>query len=653
MNSRQRLIAPFTWTVIAIGAALCALSAARLNLASLDLRFALLAVVTLAYGARLSINIPAIKSEVTVSDTFIFLTLLLYGAEATTLLAAVEACSSSLRFSRKPSTILFNSSVMATSVFSAAAALRFCFGEIEALPLGPYSSRYLAALALLAFVHYIVNAGLASMLGALRTGRSVWATWRRSYFWAALAYFAGASAAGAIAKFVDLFGFYAILGMLPIVAIIYLTYRTYLRNLDAAAQQSEQARRHIEELSRYIEEQERMREQLTQMEKMSALGELASGVAHNFNNTLAAILGRAELMRTQVSDPKLGRGLDIIAQSARDGAHTVRRIQDFARQRRAQDFAPVAVDELLSDACEITRPRWKDRAEAVGTPINLTVRARTGALISGDASELRDVLVNIIFNAVDAMPVGGDITLAALAEGERVVISVSDTGTGMKQDVRARVFDPFFTTKGGAGMGLGLAVSYSIINRHEGVIEVESEPERGTTFRIALPLAGRVEAARAGDAAAAINQGSASRMKKILVVDDEAPVRELLREILEEVGCEVALACGGEEALALFAPESFDAVFTDIGMPGMNGWELARRLRALDPALPLAVITGWGDIVSAAQKDEARINWLLTKPFSLEQIMQIGGEIVERQKFPAAPLPDAANAGMKSGLVCV
>ncbi len=622
------------WAVIAAGAVMCGVSAARLDVgASLDLRFLLFALITITYGSRLGINIPRINSEVTVSDTFIFLSLLLYGGEATVLLGAVEAFVSSFRITRRPVTILFNSSVMAGSVFLSAAALRLCCGEITLLPRGAYSGHYIAALALLAAVHYAVNSGLAAVRGALKTGQSVWAMWKNNYLWTALTCFAGASSAGIIAKFVNVFGVYAIGGILPIIGVIYITYRMYLTNLEAAAEQAEQARAHVEELSHYIAEQERIREHCMQMEKMSALGELASGVAHNFNNTLAAILGRAELLQAQTSDPKARRGLAIIAQSARDGARTVRRIQDFARQRRQQDFTLVAVERLLADACEITLPRWKDRAEAEGAHIKFSLHANTNVLVNGDAAELRDVLVNMIFNAVDAMPAGGSLALSCEEHGDRIVIFLSDTGVGMTAGVRSRIFDPFFSTKGGAGMGLGLAVSYSVIHRHEGTIEVESEPGRGSTFRIALPVAGRVSVANhlGSDAQPTDNGPVVNDMKQILVVDDEAPVRELLCEILEEAGCEPVMACGGEEALRLFEPGRFDAIFTDIGMPGMNGWELARVLRQLDSTVPLAVITGWGDIVSAAQKDEARVNWLLTKPFSMEQIIRIVGEIAERR----------------------
>ena len=288
------------------------------------------------------------------------------------------------------------------------------------------------------------------------------------------------------------------------------------------------------------------------MEKLSALGELASGVAHDFNNTLAGILGRAQLILRTNDPEKIRRGLNIIIKTAEDGAKTVKRIQDFARQRRDHDFEPVSIDQILFDVSEVTRPRWKDRAEASNVQISLDLQIRSKARVMGDESELREVLVNMVFNAVDAMPEGGQLTLAAEDVDDSVVISVGDTGTGMAPEVKSRIFDPFFTTKGKAGMGLGLAVSFGIIRRHEGSVEVESEVGIGTKFKISLPKAKvgedsilpepeiekrlpekpNINAARTFD----------HNQPKILVVDDEEAVRELLRDLLESEGFRVYLA---------------------------------------------------------------------------------------------------------------
>src|SRR5205085_11797575 len=225
--------------------------------------------------------------------------------------------------------------------------------------------------------------------------------------------------------------------------------------------------------------------------------------------------------------------LKIIIKTAKDGAKTIKRIQDFARQRRPHDFQPVSVDQLLLDVSEITRPRWKDRAEAANVHISLELQIRSNRLVLGDESELREVLVNMVFNAVDAMPQGGTLTLATREVEGQVEISVRDTGIGMSDDVRSRIFNPFFTTKGKTGMGLGLAVSYGIIRRHEGTVEVESQVNCGSTFRIRLPLARAGAKARPATAELTAPPATFTRdaRARFLVVDDEANVRELLRDI--------------------------------------------------------------------------------------------------------------------------
>jgi signal transduction histidine kinase/ActR/RegA family two-component response regulator len=656
--SRQRFARPYMWLIISIGAAVSVFSAYHLSLANLDLRFLMLALITLGLGSRLSIQIPQLSSHISVSDTLIFLTMLLYGGEAAILLAAAEAFCSSLRFSKKTMTIMFNSAVMACSTFLTVWTLRLCFGSIIELPHGDFSANFISATCVMALVQYIANSGLVAVLAACKTDQPVWHTWTKYYLWTSVTYFAGASAAGIIAKLVGVVGFYAVTVTIPIIVFVYFTYRTYLKNIEvmaaaakaaarteAAAAQAEQAERHVEELNHYIAEQERIREQFSQVEKMSALGELASGVAHDFNNTLAGILGRAQLLLGTKDPVKIENGLKIIIKTAKDGAKTIKRIQDFARQRRDHDFQPVDMSQLLLDVGEITRPRWKDRAEAANVHISLDLQLRCNALIMGDESELREVLVNMVFNAVDAMPKGGTLTLSAREIDGSVEISVSDTGMGMSEEVRLRIFDPFFTTKGKTGMGLGLAVGYGIIRRHEGTVEVESETGRGTSFRIKLPVArGAVKNQTTAELPSLSIAPPRLCQTKILVVDDEEYVRDLLRDILEKEGCEVILAEGGHEALTLFEKENCDAIFTDVGMPEMSGWELARAVRERNNDIPLAVITGWGEAVGSNERKAAQVDWVVAKPFDTLQIVEIAQEVFRRREVRVGPVEEIAAA---------
>lgn len=642
--SKQRFLRPFIVLVIGAGAAVALLCVYRLHPTDLDARFLLLMVLSLAIGARLIIHIPQIKGEITVAETLIFLTMLLYGGEAATLLAAIATVATSVRVSKKASVLLFNSAVMTCATFLTVEALRISFGPVTSLTSGSQSANLLSALCLMASVQYVVNTALVTVYTACKMDRPIWETWRTHYLWASITYFVGASAAFIIARLIGAFGFYAMIGTMPIIAIVYLTYRTYLKNIEASSDKAEQARKHVKELSRYIAEQERLQEQFTQLEKMSALGQLASGVAHDFNNTLAGILGRAELMLRRADDPETERGLSIIIKAAEDGAQTVRRIQDFARQRRDHDFALVGVDQLLMDVNEITRPRWKDRAQARNVHINLNLKIDSDAAIKGDASELREVLVNMVFNAVDAMPEGGTLALSAEQRDGSVEISVSDTGVGMSSEVKSRIFDPFFTTKGNGGMGLGLAVCYGIIQRHRGTIEVESKLGQGTTFIIKLPIeATAVSAPEVVEANPKLTLVPRAVSPRILIVDDEPSVRELLADILQGEGYDVSLAENGNEALELFDARAFEAVFTDLGMPGMSGWELARAIRERSPDIPLAVVTGWGDAVGSVEQQEAGVDWVVTKPFSIARICEIAEHISGRLHAETDKQPLAAT----------
>jgi CheY-like chemotaxis protein len=323
-------------------------------------------------------------------------------------------------------------------------------------------------------------------------------------------------------------------------------------------------------------------------------------------------------------------GLRLITRAAEDGAKTVKRIQDFARQRRDKEFELVAVDQLLWDVGEITRPRWKDQSQAENVHINLVLDIDSKAKVYGDAGELREVLVNMLFNAVDAMPTGGRLTLAAREIDSWVELSISDTGRGMSDEIRSRVFDPFFTTKAKAGMGLGLAVSYSIVRRHEGSITVESKVGEGTRFAIRLPIANGSQAAVNEPTRPVPTQMPTGRTPgaRILVVEDETYVGDLIVEILEDSGNHVVLAGSGVEALELLEQNSFDAVFTDVGLPGMNGWELSRSIRARFGEIPIAVITGWGDAVGSEELKEHHINWVVTKPFTVERLTSLAAEVV-------------------------
>ena len=376
-------------------------------------------------------------------------------------------------------------------------------------------------------------------------------------------------------------------------------------------------------ITRDVTEQRLERERAAQADKLRGLGQLASGVAHDFNNALAAILGRAQLLRRSAEgDERLTRGLDIILTAAEDAAATVRRIRSFARQLPGEGLAEVPVVGLLRDAVEITRTRWENDARARGLRYEVTVEGDESLYTRGNASELREVFVNLVVNAIDAMPAGGRLRINCRRRGERLRLLFNDTGAGMADEVRARIFEPFFTTKGVHGTGLGLFVSYGIVERHGGHISAASQPGRGTTFTIDLPHAEVARPEPAPQPAPPRAPHEPVRPLSVLVVDDEEHVRETLAEMVEALGHRACRADGGRAALAALDAGEFDLVFTDLSRPGMDGWEVARAVRRRSPRTRIAVVTGYGRDAARTQGD-APADTVIGKPFDFAQVEEV------------------------------
>jgi PAS domain S-box-containing protein len=238
-----------------------------------------------------------------------------------------------------------------------------------------------------------------------------------------------------------------------------------------------------------VTEERQLREQVLQTEKLRMVGEMAAGIAHNFNNVLTTILTRAQILALQETDESaLQRGLDLIAQAASDGATIVRRLQQLARGSGTSEVTTLDLNTVVQDVVETTQPVWHDHSRHEGRPVAVHLELMPLPQIVGRAAELREVLTNLLLNAVEAMPQGGQLTVRSWTEGREVCIAVSDTGVGMTPEVQRRLFDPFFTTKGARGTGLGLSVSQALIKGHHGTLTADSQPGRGTTFVIRLPL---------------------------------------------------------------------------------------------------------------------------------------------------------------------
>lgn len=358
-------------------------------------------------------------------------------------------------------------------------------------------------------------------------------------------------------------------------------------------------------------------EKIIQSEKLAALGTMAGGVSHDFNNLLMAILGHIQLILPQIDDEEIRRRLQNIEKAVYDGSNTVRRLQRFTeRERDPKALAStIDIEEAVRDVVELTRPRWKNFMERSGRRIDMQFDLAHGCLAAINASDLREVLTNLLLNAIDAMPQGGSITFRSRCQGEQVILEVSDTGLGMSKEVAEKIFDPFFTTKGVGNSGLGLSVSWSLIGRYGGDIQVKSKPGHGTTFVIKLMKA---EAVKAQNTA---RSGEGTSSYRLLLVDDDPEILNILRDMLRLKGHKVVATSDGEKALDLLASSHFDLVITDLGMPVVSGWEIAKRVKEKDGNTPVVMITGWGAQYEDEDLGSRGVDLMLAKPLSWDKLL--------------------------------
>ncbi len=367
-----------------------------------------------------------------------------------------------------------------------------------------------------------------------------------------------------------------------------------------------------------------LRERLAAMEKSRIIAELAAGVAHDFNNVLASIMGNAELALALDDPARQREWLEQIVQAAEEGATSVRRLQEFASVRKDLHLAKISVAELINTALNLTKPLWQDQAELNNIPLNFTVEVEPGLPpVYGDESSLQQMLVNLVLNAIEAMPAGGELKLSARRRGREVEITLSDSGVGMAPETLQHAREPFFSTKGHAG--LGLAVSHGIARRHGGRLRLKSKLGKGTTVIINLPLDDEAsrkqgEAKRPAEAPAHLEP---VRTAKIAVVEDLAGVRRVLRETLTRAGYELVEFGDPLEALEWARKADFDLLLTDLGMPNLSGLDLAREIHAVKPDLPIVMVTGWGEQLSEAEVREAGVQAVLSKPYRSRQLIEL------------------------------
>lgn len=371
--------------------------------------------------------------------------------------------------------------------------------------------------------------------------------------------------------------------------------------------------------------------QLVQQERLRALGQMASGIAHDFNNALAPILGYSELLLDTsnfLEDRKKSMEyLQMINTSAKDAANIVRHLREFYRAReKNESFTRVDVDYLLKQASILTQPKWKTQALTKGIDIKMDVHLGKVPFMEGNEAELREVLTNLIFNAVDAMPKGGTITLRSSTRQGKILLEVQDTGGGMSEEIRQHCFEPFYTTKGENGTGLGLAMVYGIVQRHGGDIEIQSVIGKGTTFLITLPAQGLEKTSSSPDR----DQPTALRPLKILYVEDEANAREVIVEYLKRDGHEVEQAADGMEGLRKFLLGQYDLVITDKAMPCMTGVQLAIAIKKRDANKPVVLLSG----TEGETAMQGTVDAVVVKPATMEALRRAMSDLFSKRAIP-------------------
>ena len=390
-----------------------------------------------------------------------------------------------------------------------------------------------------------------------------------------------------------------------------------------------------------ITERRRAEELAIRTERLKAIGDLAGGVAHNFNNLLQMVMGGTDLALVDLEMGNLSEArktLEQLLQVSRSGAATVRRLQTFAQVSGKIQPAEAEVfdlSETVKHTAEMTKPFWKTGPDKEGIRVALNLELMERCFVNAKESEITEVLVNLVKNAAEALPTGGEIRIKTFLQGDQVTLQVIDNGVGIKREHLKKVFEPFWSTKGvSAGTGMGLAVSHGIISRHDGSVSVESEERKGSTFTVTLPLA---------KAPQELSVASGAKMLRaklnILVIDDIAVIVMHLEGMLMKYQQTVFSATSGEEALEIFRNNKIDLVICDLSMPGMNGWEVGKAIRTICrerglPKIPFILLTGWGGQELEQEKIiESAVDAIVEKPIDNKKLITTVRQVAERD-FP-------------------
>src|SRR5215467_8331773 len=554
----------YMWSLVIAGAAIALVSLYQFPYRDLDARFGFLCLMVMA-SSLIAIPIPRVSGRITVADTFVFLTMLLYGGAAAIVVSALEGIAATLIISKRPRTILFNSAILATSTFCTVAVLNLTVGSPVTVIQTGFSQTFFGAICLMALVQYIANTSLIAIEKASKIKESTWNTWRTYYLWTSVTYFAGASAAGIIAILIDKYGFYAVVATVPIILIICFTYQTYLKNIEASLEQTEAARLHVEELSRYITQLQRSEEARGQLllraERARAEAEAANRIkdeflatlSHELRTPLTSLLGWSSVLRESRRDEKvLAQGLEAIDRNARVQAQLIDDLLDVSRIVSGKlnlEVRPLDITSVTRAAINVVRPA----ADAKGISLDYFAVPGLGA-ISADSARLHQIIWNLLSNAVKFTPHGGKICVRVEQDGGDARVTVKDTGQGIEPEFLPRVFDRFLqaessTTRSFGGLGLGLAIVRHLVELHGGTVSAESDGvNKGAIFTATFPLlADRTEPVAVAHCEQPLSEIHSLDGLRVLLVDDEPEARQIISTVIMRTGAEVKACTSANE----------------------------------------------------------------------------------------------------------
>jgi signal transduction histidine kinase/ActR/RegA family two-component response regulator len=378
-----------------------------------------------------------------------------------------------------------------------------------------------------------------------------------------------------------------------------------------------------ESLQEAYEDLRESQQAVLQQERLRALGQLASGIAHDINNALtpAALYTQSLLEHDTTLSAESRERLTIVNRAIEDVGGTVARMRMFYRPRDAElSLAPLDFSEVARQVVELTRVRWKDMPQQHGVVVELVTELEPSIpMVMGAETEIRDALTNLVLNAVDAMPKGGTLTVRTKTRDRQALIEVADTGGGMSEAVRARCLEPFFTTKGERGTGLGLAMVYGMVQRHSAELEIDSALGQGTTVRLAFHIANT-------DALPSVHVPERpSEPMRLLLVDDDPVLLQSLQFVLASDGHLVTTTDGGQAGIAEFKAaqsrgEPYAVVITDLGMPKVDGRAVAAAVKLASPKTPILLLTGWGQRLQDDRELPAHIDAVLSKPPRISEL---------------------------------